>query len=143
MIQSKRRIYTEQKFDHRNGLDGISPEQIKEHLALYAGYVQQVNTLDEELAELRARGRATAHGVTTAWGASRQPHKRAGLFFSSWTALTHRAFAIDVLACAHCGPAAPDRHAARSGRNPEDPRARGDGPVRADPGPSESGAAAP
>src|SRR6266849_2638593 len=59
MIQSKRRIYTEQKFDHLNGLDGISPEQIKEHLALYAGYVQQVNTLDEELIELRARGRAS------------------------------------------------------------------------------------
>ena len=45
MIQSRRRIYTEQKFDHLNGVDGISPKQIKEHLALYAGYVQQVNTL--------------------------------------------------------------------------------------------------
>ena len=44
MIQSKRRIYTEQKFDHLNGLDGISDDQIKEHLALYAGYVKQVNT---------------------------------------------------------------------------------------------------
>ena len=28
------------------------------------------------------------------------------------------------------GPAAPDRHAARSGRDPEDPRARGDGPAQ-------------
>jgi Fe-Mn family superoxide dismutase len=59
MIQSKRRVYTEQRFDHLKGLDGISDTQIKEHLQLYAGYVVQVNALNEELAELRERGRAS------------------------------------------------------------------------------------
>ncbi|PWU25183.1 MAG: hypothetical protein C5B48_02570, partial [Candidatus Rokuibacteriota bacterium] len=59
MMQSKHAIYTEQKFEHLRGLDGISDDQIKEHLALYAGYVKQVNALNEELAELRAHGRAS------------------------------------------------------------------------------------
>jgi Fe-Mn family superoxide dismutase len=59
MTQPKRTIYTEQKFDQLKGLDGISDDQIKEHLALYAGYVTQVNALNEELAGLRGRGRAS------------------------------------------------------------------------------------
>jgi Fe-Mn family superoxide dismutase len=66
MIQARERHrgsrphrYTEQQFDHLNGLDGISDEQIKEHLQLYAGYVKQVNALNDELAELRERGRAS------------------------------------------------------------------------------------
>jgi len=60
MPQAKRRVYTEQRFDHLKGLDGISDDQIKEHLQLYAGYVTQVNALNEELAELREHGRASA-----------------------------------------------------------------------------------
>jgi Fe-Mn family superoxide dismutase len=59
MIQPKQTIYTEQSFDRLKGLDGISDDQIKEHLALYAGYVKQVNGLNEELAALRGRGRAS------------------------------------------------------------------------------------
>ncbi len=59
MAQIKRRIYTEQRFDHLKGLDGISDDQVKEHLQLYAGYVRQVNALNEELTELRGRGRAS------------------------------------------------------------------------------------
>src|SRR5882724_1166376 len=41
----------------------------------------------------------------------------------SWAALMHRAFGIDVLACALWRPPTPDRHAARSRGHPEDPRA--------------------
>jgi Fe-Mn family superoxide dismutase len=59
MTQGKHRIYAEQTFDRLRGLDGISDAQIKEHLALYAGYVRQVNALHDELAELRNRGRAS------------------------------------------------------------------------------------
>ncbi|HEV8440244.1 MAG TPA: Fe-Mn family superoxide dismutase [Methylomirabilota bacterium] len=58
-MQAKHSVYTEQKFDHLKGLDGISDDQIKEHLALYGGYVKQVNALNEELADLRKRGRAS------------------------------------------------------------------------------------
>jgi hypothetical protein len=59
MMQPKRRAYTEQTFDHLKGLDGISDDQISEHLGLYAGYVTQVNALNDELAELRGHGRAS------------------------------------------------------------------------------------
>jgi superoxide dismutase, Fe-Mn family len=51
--------YQEQRFDHLKHLDGISDGQIAEHLTLYAGYVRQVNTLNGELAALRAQGRAS------------------------------------------------------------------------------------
>jgi len=58
-MQTKPKIYTEQRFDQLKGLDGISDDQVKEHLQLYVGYVRQVNALNEELAELRGRGRAS------------------------------------------------------------------------------------
>jgi Fe-Mn family superoxide dismutase len=64
MTQGKHRIYAEQTFDRLRGLDGISDAQIKEHLALYAGYVRQVNALNDELAELRKRGRASGSSTT-------------------------------------------------------------------------------
>jgi len=51
--------YQEQRFEHLKHLDGISDDQIAEHLTLYAGYVRQVNTLNAELASLRAQGRAS------------------------------------------------------------------------------------
>ena len=57
------RPYTEQTFDHLKGLDGISHDQIAEHLALYAGYVKQVNALNEELEALRLRGRASGRDL--------------------------------------------------------------------------------
>ena len=57
MAVTKRSAYAEQQFDRLSGLDGISDEQIREHLTLYAGYVRQVNSLNEELTALRSRGR--------------------------------------------------------------------------------------
>jgi len=51
--------YKEQTFD-LHGLDGISDAQIEEHLVLYAGYVKQVNVLNEELAGMIGRGQASA-----------------------------------------------------------------------------------
>ena len=53
------KTYKEQKFDQLTGLQGISDEQVKEHLTLYAGYVKQVNALNEELAKLRGEGKAS------------------------------------------------------------------------------------
>ena len=35
-MQTKPKIYSEQRFDHLRGLDGISDDQIKEHLQLSA-----------------------------------------------------------------------------------------------------------
>ena len=59
MPKGKAKTYKEQAFDHLKGLDGISDAQIAEHLSLYAGYVKQVNTLNEMLAELRGHGKAS------------------------------------------------------------------------------------
>jgi len=56
-------VYSEQRFDRLGGLDGISDEQVQEHVALYAGYVRQVNLLNEELTDLRARGRASGRDL--------------------------------------------------------------------------------
>lgn len=50
--------YREQSFDLK-GLDGISDAQIAEHLKLYAGYVKNVNTLNAELTERLASGKAS------------------------------------------------------------------------------------
>lgn len=58
-IHSQATGYQEQRFFNLQGLDGISPAQIGEHLALYAGYVRQVNVLNDQLAALRAQGRAS------------------------------------------------------------------------------------
>jgi len=38
-------------------LIGISPDQIKDHWGLYKGYVEQVNKLNKELAQLRSEGK--------------------------------------------------------------------------------------
>ncbi len=59
MSHLKRKSYTAQTFDQLRGLDGISDDQLREHLHLYAGYVKQVNALNDELAALRERGRAS------------------------------------------------------------------------------------
>jgi Fe-Mn family superoxide dismutase len=50
--------YKKRVFD-LHGLDGISDAQIEEHLVLYAGYVTQVNGLNEELAGMIGRGPAS------------------------------------------------------------------------------------
>jgi Fe-Mn family superoxide dismutase len=59
MARGKAKAYKEQSFDGLRGLDGISDDQIAEHLKLYAGYVKQVNTLNQELAELLGKGKAS------------------------------------------------------------------------------------
>jgi hypothetical protein len=60
MPHIKRKACTEQTFDHlTNGLDGSPRDQIAARLALYAGYVKQVNALNEELGSLREHGRAS------------------------------------------------------------------------------------
>jgi Fe-Mn family superoxide dismutase len=51
------KAYAEQPFALQ-GLEGISDAQIQEHLTLYAGYVKQVNLLNEELATMTGRGQA-------------------------------------------------------------------------------------
>src|SRR5262245_15878191 len=53
------KTYKKQSFDHLKRLDGISDDQIAEHLKLYGGYVEQVNTLNGELAEMRGQGKAS------------------------------------------------------------------------------------
>jgi superoxide dismutase, Fe-Mn family len=59
MARAKVKAYKEQSFDHLRGLDGISDDQIAEHLKLYSGYVKQVNTLNQDLSELLAKGKAS------------------------------------------------------------------------------------
>src|SRR5215470_4566926 len=55
--------YQEQRFTNLEGLDGLSAMQIAEHLVLYSGYVRQVNVLNDELAALRAQGRASGRDM--------------------------------------------------------------------------------
>jgi superoxide dismutase, Fe-Mn family len=55
----KPKTYQVQGFDHLKSLDGISDAQVAEHLQLYAGYVKQVNQLNERLAEMIGRGEAS------------------------------------------------------------------------------------
>ena len=64
MPSAKHTPYVEQRFDGLRGLDGISDEQIGEHLSLYAGYVRQVHAMNTELAGLR---RAKAYGSVSAF----------------------------------------------------------------------------
>ena len=59
MARARAKAYKEQSFDQLRGLDGISDNQIAEHLKLYSGYVKQVNTLNQELAEMLGRGKAS------------------------------------------------------------------------------------
>lgn len=59
MALQRVKTYKEQSFDHLHGLQGISDDQLAEHLKLYAGYVKQVNVLNQQLAELLGKGRAS------------------------------------------------------------------------------------
>jgi len=59
MTAVKSKTYKAQSFDHLKELDGISDAQIAEHLKLYEGYIKQVNALNAELAEQRAKGKAS------------------------------------------------------------------------------------
>ena len=57
MASATHKAYKQHAFDHLTGLEGLSDAQIKEHLELYAGYVKNVNTLNDELAQLRGKGK--------------------------------------------------------------------------------------
>jgi Fe-Mn family superoxide dismutase len=70
MARHKVKAYKEQSFDGLHGLQGISDDQIAEHLKLYAGYVKQVNVLNEQLAELLGRGKASGKDPAFAWASS-------------------------------------------------------------------------
>jgi len=59
MAGIKVKAYKEQTFDQLHGLEGISDDQIAEHLKLYAGYVKQVNALNEQLTGMLAKGKAS------------------------------------------------------------------------------------
>jgi Fe-Mn family superoxide dismutase len=59
MARGKVKAYKEQSFDGLRGFDGISDDQVAEHLKLYAGYVKQVNGLNQELFELLGQGKAS------------------------------------------------------------------------------------
>jgi len=59
MARGKVKAYKEQSFDGLRGLDGISDDQVAEHLKLYTGYVKQVNGLNQELSELLGQGKAS------------------------------------------------------------------------------------
>ena len=59
MARKAIKAYKEQAFDHLHGLDGISDDQIAEHLKLYSGYVKQVNKLNEDLAAKLVAGKAS------------------------------------------------------------------------------------
>src|SRR5512134_2078795 len=59
MARVKVKAYKEQSFDNLRGLDGISDDQVAEHLKLYSGYVKQVNALNQELFELLGKGKAS------------------------------------------------------------------------------------
>ncbi len=59
MARGRVKAYKEQSFEHLRGLDGISDDQVAEHLKLYAGYVKQVNGLNQQLFELLGQGKAS------------------------------------------------------------------------------------
>src|SRR5512138_606876 len=48
--------YEERQFSNLSGLNGLSGEQIEQHLKLYAGYVANTNKLNEQLAEIVKAG---------------------------------------------------------------------------------------
>ncbi len=55
--------YTEQQFN-LPALEGISEDQIKVHLGLYAGYVKHVNLIREKIAELESDKEKNAYLIT-------------------------------------------------------------------------------
>jgi Fe-Mn family superoxide dismutase len=52
MAQTKSAIYKAATFSNLRGLQGISDQQIEQHLELYGGYVRNTNLLNEQIADL-------------------------------------------------------------------------------------------
>ena len=71
MKKDGRATYSAKSFDHLRGLTGISDAQITEHLDLYAGYVKQVNSLVQELSEMRADRKEAGKDFSLAEGTRR------------------------------------------------------------------------
>ena len=83
-----RATYSAKSFDHLKGLTGISDGQIAEHLDLYAGYVKQVNSLAQELLEMRVDRKEAGKDFSLAEGTRRLAYEYDGmvlheLYFSS------------------------------------------------------------
>src|SRR5438046_10604043 len=70
MANPKVRMYREQSFGHLKGLAGISDRQVAEQLALYAGYVRQVNRRKEKRLP-RFGSEAAGTRVTPNWPSAR------------------------------------------------------------------------
>jgi Fe-Mn family superoxide dismutase len=51
-------------FSHLKGLNGLSDQQIEQHLTLYDGYVQNTNKLNARIAELAESGQAGSSEYT-------------------------------------------------------------------------------
>ena len=79
MSKDARATYTAKSFDHLRGLEGISDAQITEHLSLYAGYVKQVNSLVQQLAEMRADRAESGKDFSLAEGTRRLAYEHDGM----------------------------------------------------------------
>src|SRR4030095_11235248 len=71
MNKDGRAAYAAKSFDHLRGLSGISDAQITEHLDLYAGYVKQVNSLAQELSQMRGDRKEAGKDFSLAEGTRR------------------------------------------------------------------------
>ena len=83
-----RATYSAKSFNHLRGLTGISDAQLAEHLSLYEGYVKQVNSLVQELSEMRADRDQAGKDFSLAEGTRRLAFEYDGmvmheLYFSS------------------------------------------------------------
>jgi Fe-Mn family superoxide dismutase len=74
-----RATYSAKSFDHLKGLTGISDGQIAEHLDLYAGYVKQVNSLAQELSEMRVDRKEAGKDFGLAEGTRRFAYEYDGM----------------------------------------------------------------
>jgi Fe-Mn family superoxide dismutase len=79
MKKDGRTVYTPKSFDHLRGLTGLSDAQVTEHLDLYAGYVKQVNSLVQELSEMRAERGQTGKDFSLAEGTRRLAYEYDGM----------------------------------------------------------------
>ncbi len=79
MKKDGRTVYTAKSFDHLRGLTGLSDAQVTEHLDLYAGYVKQVNSLVQELSEMRTERGETGKDFSLAEGTRRLAYEYDGM----------------------------------------------------------------
>ena len=79
MKKDDRATYTAKSFDQLRGLAGISDAQITEHLDLYGGYVKQVNSLVQELAEMHTDRAESGKDFSLAEGTRRLAYEYDGM----------------------------------------------------------------